>query len=573
MPPRLALRLLSLFAVLLLLVLALPGPAQPGGGRKHALLVGVRDYDSAKLDPLKYTENDVEELARVLTEQAGFASVRLLSTSRAGGGKNRRNAPTGANLRAELKALLAQRKRNDVVLVALAGHGIQATVKGKEESFFCPSDAQLNDPKTLLGLSDLLAELDGSGAGTKLLLVDACRNDPTLGRGLTAPSLLPRGTAALCSCKSGERAFESPKLGKGHGIFFFHVIDGLRGKARNKRGEVTWSSLADHVIDKVSDDVPRLIGGGARQTPEQKLSLTGRSPVLVPSRASRMGKVVVNSVGMKLVRIPRGKFLMGSPEKEQEDAFAALGKDAAKLRPDRFRGERPQHEVEISQPYWLGMHEVTQRQFQAVMGYNPSFFSADGKGKPGAKYQPVKPADGKDKVKGLDTADFPVEMVSWNEAVGFCEKLSDLEAEKKAGRAYRLPTEAQWEHACRARTKTPFHVGSALSTEKANFGSDGKEKGALGRTCKVGSYAPNAFGLFDMHGNVMEWCADLSNPEYYARSPRLDPPGSSVGAQRAIRGGSWARTWSYCRSAARFGALPGRYANGIGFRVVLVPAD
>jgi formylglycine-generating enzyme required for sulfatase activity len=572
MSPRIALRLLSPSALLLPLLLALPGPAQPDGGRKHALLVGVRDYDHKKLDPLKYTQNDVEELARVLTGQAGFTSVRVLSTSRAGG-KNKRIAPTGANIRAELKALLAQRKHNDVVLVALAGHGIQRNVRRKAESCFCPSDAQLNDPKTLLGLSELLRDLDRCGAGVKLLLIDACRNDPKAGGGMTAPSLLPRDTAVLCSCKSGERAFETAKLGKGHGIFFFHVIDGLKGKARDRRGEVTWNSLAEHVIDKVSDEVPRLIGGGAKQTPEHKFSLTGRSPVLVPSRASRMSKEVTNSVGMTLVRIEPGKFTMGSSQKEQAEAFAALGKDGPKRRPGRYRDEGPQHEVEISQPYWLGMHEVTQKQFKEVMGYNPSFFSSDGTARRGVRYSRNKPADGKEKVKGLDTSDFPVENVSWNEAVGFCEKLSALPAEKKAGRSYRLPTEAQWEHACRAGTKTPFHVGSTLSTDKANFGFAMKENGALGRTCKVGSYAPNAFGLFDMHGNVFEWCADLCNPEYYARSPRLDPPGSSTGEARVPRGGSWLAGWPDVRSARRGYALPGNTANHVGFRVVLVPAD
>jgi hypothetical protein len=284
---------LSILVPPLVAVLLLPGGsrAQPARGKKHALVVGVRYYESSKFDPLLYTENDAEDLARVLSEQGGFA-VRVLTTSR--GSKRRADAPTAARLRAEIKALLAGKTRHDTVLVALAGHGMQGRVteRGAErdESFFCPCDAQFNDNGTLLPLGKLFADLDGCGAGVKLLLVDGCRNDPTIGRNVNVDHLRPpRGIAALFSCKSGERAFESPKLGRGHGVFFHHVIEGLKGEAKNKRGEVTWITLADYVIDKVSDDVPRLIRGGAKQTPELKVNLTGKSPVLVRLTASAAG--------------------------------------------------------------------------------------------------------------------------------------------------------------------------------------------------------------------------------------------------------------------------------------------
>jgi formylglycine-generating enzyme required for sulfatase activity len=583
MSPRISLRLLSLSAVMLPLLQALPGPARqvvpapakPASGRKHALLVGVRDYDSAKLPPLRFTENDIVELSEVLTEQAGFTSVRVLSTSNAAlrKGRAKANAPTRANIGAELKRLLANKKKDDTVLVGLSGHGIQREVNGKQEGFFCPSDAQLNDPKTLLGLSELLADLDRCGAGVKLLLVDACRNDPNDGRsvGLTAPSRLPDNTAVLFSCKRGQRAFETAKLGKGHGIFFFHVIDGLRGKAKNNRGEVTWSSLADHVIDKVSDDVPSLIGGGAKQIPEQKLSLSGRSPVLVPSPTANLSREVVNSVGMKLVRIGASTFSMGSSEKDQAAAIAAHGRKVPKGLLAFIRSEGPQHPVQISRDYWLGVTEVTQKQFKAVMRYNPSVFSADGTGRPDRKHYRSKPAAGKVSVKGLDTGDFPVENVSWNEAVEFCEKLSDRKEEKAAGRAYRLPTEAQWEHACRAGTTTAYSFGDKFTARLARAGLDENDPDA--RTCKVGSFAPNAWGLFDMHGNVFEWCADQFQPEYYASGPRTDPPGSARGSQRVIRGGAWSMWPVECRSASRAGRLPGVSGSRTGFRVLLVPAQ
>jgi hypothetical protein len=258
-----------------------PGLSQTAKGKKHALVVGVRGYHSVKLRKLDYTENDAEELAEELQNKGGF-SVRVLTTSR--GKKSKADRPTLANLRAEIRVLLAKKKRHDMVLVALAGHGIQATVKDKEESFFCPADAQFNDNDTLLSLGKLFADLDDCGAAVKLLLVDACRNDPKLGRNVDVDSLprLPHGTAVLFSCKSGERAFESPRLGKkGHGVFFHYVLEGLRGKAKNEHGEVTWARLAEFVTEKVSEEVPTLIGEGAKQTPELKVSLTGKSPVLV----------------------------------------------------------------------------------------------------------------------------------------------------------------------------------------------------------------------------------------------------------------------------------------------------
>jgi formylglycine-generating enzyme required for sulfatase activity len=571
------LSVVSLSALLSGLLLLDAGQAQPSTGKKYALLVGVRDYDSSKLDPLKYTENDAEDLAGVLGKQGGF-TLRVLTTSR--GNKNRSDAPTTANLRAEIKKLLAGKTRNDTILIALSGHGIQAEVKEagkvKEENYFCPADAQLNDNSTLFSLGRLLRDFDTCGAGVKLLLVDACRNDPSAGRNVDVDSLPrpPRGTAVLFSCKGGERAFETPKLGKGHGIFFYHVIKGLEGEAKNKRGEVTWSSLVDHVIDKVSDDVPVLIASGARQTPEQKLNLTGRSPVLVgpgktevvaagasdPTRAARRSaNAFVNSIGMKLVAIDPGKFMMGSSKEEQDAVLQLIGDDEKKEAESWLRGEQ-QHEVEITKAYYLGCYEVTQAQYQKVMGNNPSHFSATG--------------EGKDKVKDQDTGGFPVEMVSWHDAVKFCEKLSALEEEKKAGRVYRLPTEAEWEHACRAGTRTTFQAGAGLTSKQANFDGTypfpaGTAEGPnLDQTSAVGRYKHNAWGLYDMLGNVQEWCSDCYDVKFYqSEKARKDPTGPASGPTRVLRGGSWHCIGRNCRTAYRNHYAPDSRYDDFGFRV------
>jgi formylglycine-generating enzyme len=269
----------------------------------------------------------------------------------------------------------------------------------------------------------------------------------------------------------------------------------------------------------------------------------------------KIPKDVTNSIGMKLKLIPKGKFTMGSPKSERDDLLASL---KVKEAPDWLKAEGPQHEVEISQPFYLGVYEVTQGQYEKVMAKNPSWFSAKG--------------GGKDAVKGLDTAAFPVERVSWTDAKAFCDKLSALPKEKAAGRVYRLPTEAEWEYACRAGTTMSFHFGKALSSTQANFDGrlpdGGADKGPyLRRTCAVGSYPANAFGLHDMHGNVFEWCADWYGKDYYGVSSKKDPQGPISGTGRVVRGGSCSLLRLYCRAACRLGLDPVSRDSNFGFRV------
>jgi sulfatase modifying factor 1 len=246
---------------------------------------------------------------------------------------------------------------------------------------------------------------------------------------------------------------------------------------------------------------------------------------------------------MKFAPIPAGTFLMGSPQEEKQ----------------RSKDEE-QHEVEITRPFYLGVFEVTQKQWRAVMGTNPSSLN-------------------RDRV-GSDTDDFPVETVSWDDAVAFCEALSSLPEEKAAGRKYRLPTEAEWEYAARggASEYQAFHYGNSLTSTQANFNGDypygGAAKGPyLERTSKVGSYEPNAFGLYDMHGNVWEWCHDWYGNDYYKKSPRRDPAGPSEGTSRVVRGGSWDCFAQRCRSSWRNGIEPANRFEYLGFRVVLVSSE
>lgn len=264
--------------------------------------------------------------------------------------------------------------------------------------------------------------------------------------------------------------------------------------------------------------------------------------------ATATPQTVVNSIGMRLVLIPAGEFQMGASESEVGSRV----------------DERPVHRVRITRPFLLDSHEVTQEEYQKVMGINPSNFCSTG--------------DGARKVKGIDTRQFPVEQVSWTDAVAFCEKLSALPEEQKAGRVYRLPTESEWQYACRAGTTTPFHYGTALGAADANINGNFPYGGAprskmLGRTAKVGSYKPNAFGLYDMHGNVSEMTGDWYARFYFAESPMDDPPGAEKGGDRVVLGGGWGTDAARCRSAFRRSNAPSGKASYFGFRVAAdVPA-
>jgi formylglycine-generating enzyme required for sulfatase activity len=244
-----------------------------------------------------------------------------------------------------------------------------------------------------------------------------------------------------------------------------------------------------------------------------------------------------NVIGMRFARIPAGTFWMGSPP--SEEGYSA--------------DEGPRHEVHISRPFYLGVYPVTQHEYELVMGHNPSRFG---------------PLSG-------GSAEHPVEGVSWEDADTFCRKLSALRPERRAHRRYRLSTEAEWEYACRAGTTTAFAFGDALGSDQANFNGNHPHGGAplgpyLRRTNRVGSYAANAFGLYDLHGNVWEWCSGYYyDEEHYRKRPRTEDEENGKGADhRVIRGGSCMSKGVHCRCAERFVLPPGNKAACVGFRVL-----
>ena len=243
-------------------------------------------------------------------------------------------------------------------------------------------------------------------------------------------------------------------------------------------------------------------------------------------------KEITNSIGMKLVLIPKGTFMMRTEIEEE------------RIEEERASNNQEQYQVTISKDYYLGVTEVTQGQYEKVMRINPSRFQGN-------------------KVHG-DSSILPVEQVSWEDAVEFCKKLSELPDEKQAGRVYRLPTEAEWEYACRAGSRSFFSFGASSKSlgDYAWFVGNSDLQ-----THPVGEKKANAWGLYDMHGNVIEWCSD-----WYGKYPKgavSDPSGPDEGSGRVERGGYFGGGAQFCRSAFRYWRFPTFRSGAHGFRVAL----
>ncbi len=259
--------------------------------------------------------------------------------------------------------------------------------------------------------------------------------------------------------------------------------------------------------------------------PVPQTEFVGFRVVLGPGIPSRELPSEINSVGQRLVTIPAGKFLMGSSERGGDE-------------------ERPVREVTISRPFQLSATEVTQGQWQAVMGTTPW----------------------KGKGYVIEGDDYPATYVSWEDAMEFCRRLSSRPDEKKSGRIYRLPTEAEWEYACRGGVAAEYCFGD---DERMLDSFGWFTRNSEGHPQSVGKKLPNAFGLFDMHGNVWEWCSDWYDEDYYQNAPATDPQGPTSGSDRVLRGGGWSGEAANCRSASRNWSDPSNRHNLDGFRVAL----
>jgi formylglycine-generating enzyme required for sulfatase activity len=304
-----------------------------------------------------------------------------------------------------------------------------------------------------------------------------------------------------------------------------YVLAVLEGPAH---AEFPDSVLALDGILIIQED-PKVYAGAYSEKPSPY------SPVRIsPIKTLPYQETITNSVGMQLARIPAGEFWMGSPETGWTQA----------------PWDRPQHRVRITRPFYLGIFPVTQEQYENVMGENPSGFLGD----------PRR----------------PVEYVSWFDAVNFCNRVSERVGLRpyyrieentvvaQGGDGYRLPTEAEWEYACRAGTTTKWSCGddeAALDLSAWYLSNSG------GTTHPVGEKEPNGWGLYDMHGTVSEWCQDWFGEYYYANSPPEDPAGPTGGSHRVARGGNWRYFPRQCRSAFRAGFSPSDRFSDRGFRL------
>ena len=574
--------------------------------RKLAFIVGVSEYSKDGLTDLTYAHKDANDLATELASH-GFEVTKLIGDQ--AGHKSVRSSLD------QFVKLAGQLSKKDVVLVSFSGHGVQKTVKQDsalaEIPFFCVYDTMVNDPATMISLNSVVEKLkEKSGCSSNLLIVDACRNNPDKGaRTLDGSTVreLPTKISMLFSSSPGQKSFESEKVKQG--IFTHVLLKGLRGDAANSRGQIQWGSLAAYVAEEVPLMVGELLEDQSVKQVPNLVSNMVRSPILVrkggytrlsPSGlrapfSTREASVTQSSWaahlntesitraknGHQMVLIPPGEFQMGNDEPIEQiiDGFSFLkGVDKA------WFDDAPPHRVEITQPFWMSSTEVTVGQFRSFVQATGYKTEAERDGKGGEGYDSRKHDNVGDpkytwKNTGFDQTDrHPVVNVSWNDAMQYSRWLS-----QETGDKYGLPTEAQWEYACRAGTRSRFHFGNEPNelvqwenswdtSTKQQFPQKNNQLAGIDEavfSAPVGQTSVNPFGLHDLHGNVSEWCNDIYDPNYYKISPAKDPQGPERGDSRVLRGGSWGNIAVNCRAASRYVSIPAFRSNQIGFRVVL----
>jgi formylglycine-generating enzyme required for sulfatase activity len=615
----------------------------PDRSKRFALIIGVDEYRDKQINRLYGAAKDARTLADALVRYAGFPAdqVTLLAT-----GEAEEREPSRANILQRLLNLNGAVPKDGLLLISFSGHGMQRGDRAFLLSSDARVGSMSLLENTSIGVSQMKAFIRQSGAKQVLMILDACRNDP--GGRADAPNPLTgayrfdfdtrnqevEAFATLYATEVGERAYEYTE--KNQGYFTWALVEGLKGEAANERGEVTLSGLVRYLQEKVPKRVLLDLGQEKKQRPwadiqgykadELVISINARVATEKPAAGSvdaaaveltfwesiknspdvedfreylkeypagrfaglarnrvrqleaaaktntpgtepvggnrtntspgptgdnkqehvelQTYKETAGGAGIEMVRVPAGKFTMGSPDGEGE------------------ADEHPQHEVSVSS-FYMGKYEVTQGQWRAVaklpkmridLNPNPSKF------------------DGNDNL--------PVEQVSWEDAIEFCDRLS-----RATGKRYRLPTEAEWEYACRATTRGPYagrldemgwygnnsgriqiDADEIWRTDQGNYAKRITDNGC--QTHQVGQKKPNGFGLYDMHGNVWEWCMDWYSDSYYSRSPSTDPVGPSTGSSRVRRGGSCYNLAAGLRSADRGGFAPVFRYFDLGFRLV-----
>nr|WP_290601757.1 bifunctional serine/threonine-protein kinase/formylglycine-generating enzyme family protein [Anabaena sp. AL93] len=318
----------------------------------------------------------------------------------------------------------------------------------------------------------------------------------------------------------------------------FQKSDGSDQLFDTNRMEWQWRkyvSLSQELIDVLETMLQDIPAKRYQSATEVLTALANQKTIVIPTPPpantnlnihpqSSFTEDLGKGIKLEMIAIPGGTFLMGSPENEAE----------------RISSQSPQHQVTVPS-FFMGKYQLTQAQYQAIMGNNPSYFKDNNR---------------------------PVENVSWDDAVTFCQKLS-----QKTGKNYRLPSEGEWEYACRAGTKTPFYFGDNITTDLVNYDGNYSYKSSpkgkyRQQTTDVGTFPPNAFGLYDMHGNVYEWCEDDWHDDYINAPTDGSAWNSRIGNRKLVRGGSWHSDPVTCRSAFRGHWKLDDSRYHVGFRVV-----
>ncbi|ABG51392.1 protein of unknown function DUF323 [Trichodesmium erythraeum IMS101] len=513
----------------------------------HAIAMGINQYNY--LPSLRYAVKDAEVIKNWF-EQKNFSKVDLFTEV----------------ISVRLKRFLAEKfekpflSAEDNFWFFFSGYGECI----EDVDYLIPADSQKDDFRTTaISVNSLVEKLFSSGAGKVILFLDTNYISGEISF-FSGFSFSVKDGQELIVFLSKE-ANEVEQLQQGSFTYALHEalrssegslsINQLqkflsdRGRELNKRNNQQRQILQKFISPKNLGEwvpfpsdfqvfqytTPTVDGGGKIIKQDTKLTQYFR-------------ETIAQQLELEMVIIPGGNFTMGSPESEEGS----------------YHDERPQNDVTVS-PFFMGKYPVTQGQWRAIASQTNLKVNLD---------LDPEPSYFKEPYQDIDRWERPVEKVNWYQAVEFCERLSKL-----TGRNYRLPSEAEWEYACRAGTTTPFYFGETITSELVNYNGNYYGNGPKGeyrnQTTPVGQFPPNAFGLYDMHGNVWEWCADNCSRDGYHYAPTYGSPWvasnkkyyTEIGA--LVRGGSWVSYPSYCRSAFRSGSLRrDDHFIFIGFRVV-----
>jgi formylglycine-generating enzyme required for sulfatase activity len=531
----------KLFVVLFLLTAALCFAQQNvSAPQKFALVIGNGNYTG--ISKLTNPVNDANDVSAAL-QGLGFTVDKVLDA----------NLDQMENAVMRLKNRLSVSK-NSYGFLFYAGHGVQSG----GENYLIPVGANIPSENSLrdraINILWALSELNDAGNELNMVVLDACRDNPfswkrSGNRGLTVVANQPADSIIVYATSAGSTAADG--TGR-NGLFTTHLLNNLKTPGIEVK-EIFNRTGADVARASNRTQIPAIYSqffdtaylGSKPQTATAQPQQPAPRPVPAPA-VQPAAREETPSPANIMVRINGGTFTMGSPAGE----------------PERRDNEGPQHQVTVSS-FYMGKYEVTQKEYQEVMGTNPSNFKGD---------------------------NLPVENVSWYDAIEYCNKRSQKErltpaytidkkkkdpnnknknrfddlkwtvTWNKNANGYRLPTEAEWEYACRAGTTTAYNTGAVISDNTGWYNKNSDDK-----THPVGQKSANTWSLYDMHGNVWEWCWDWYGD--YSSGAQTDPVGAASGDYRVRRGGSWSNVASSTRSVFRLYDNPGSRGNVIGFRV------